>query len=117
MQEVQRSFLTITGRAIATMIRSSGYNDLFRIYATSQRDGVDFNLAYIERDFPPMPHEDFDPAYLRALFDYGYTRGQDGYRWHKVPPAFEQAATDQPKSAPPVPVTTDRLSAPVPKTR
>ncbi|HEU0216673.1 MAG TPA: patatin-like phospholipase family protein [Stellaceae bacterium] len=84
-----RRFLTIVGRAIATMIHYSGYNDVFRIYATTKRDGVDFNLAFIGPDFPQTRHEPFDPTYLRALFDYGYARGRQGYRWRKAPPSLE----------------------------
>lgn len=90
---VDRRFLTIAGRAIATMIHYSGYNDILRIYATTKRDGVDYNLAYIDTDFPGTKHEDFDPAYLRALFDYGYTRGRAGYPWRKAPPILETGPT------------------------
>jgi predicted patatin/cPLA2 family phospholipase len=84
-----RQFLSIVQRAIATMIHYSGYNDVLRIYATTQRDGVDYNLGYIEPDFPNTKHEEFDPAYLRALFDYGYAKGKQGYKWHKAPPVLQ----------------------------
>ena len=87
--KVDRRFLKIVGRAISTMIHYSGYNDILRIYATTKRDGVDYNLAYIEPDFPDMKHEEFDPAYLRALFDYGYAKGRQGSAWHKAPPLLE----------------------------
>ena len=87
--KVDRRFLKIVGRAISTMIYYSGYNDIIRIYATTKRDGVDYNLAYIEPDFPDMKHEEFDPAYLRALFDYGYAKGRQGSAWHKAPPLLE----------------------------
>ena len=46
------AFIKITGRAISTMIHYSGYNDVMRIYATTKRDRVDYNLAYIDTDFP-----------------------------------------------------------------
>jgi hypothetical protein len=84
-----RQLFPIVGRASATMIHYSGYNDVLRIYATTQRDGVDYNLAYIERDFPNAKHEEFDPTYLRALFDYGYAKGRQGYQWQKAPPSLE----------------------------
>jgi hypothetical protein len=87
--KVDRRFLKIVGRAISTMIHYSGYNDIMRIYATTKRDGVDYNLAYIEPDFPDIKHEEFDPAYLRALFDYGYAKGRQGSAWHKAPPLLE----------------------------
>jgi len=92
--DVDRRFLTITGRAIATMIHYSGYNDILRIYGTTKRDGVDYNLAFIESDFPVTKHEDFDPAYLRALFEYGYAKGRQG-SWHKAPPILETISPAQ----------------------
>jgi hypothetical protein len=84
-----RQFLPIVGRAIATMIHYSGYNDILRLHATARRDGVDYNLAYIGQDFSKPKREDFDPAYLRALFDYGYAQGRHGYDWHKTPPVLQ----------------------------
>ena len=33
------------------MIASAGYNDVIRIYNITQRDGIDYNLAFIGRDF------------------------------------------------------------------
>ena len=86
---VSRNFLTIAGRAIATMIHYGGYNDILRIYVTAKHDGVDYNLAYIEPDFPNVKHEKFDSAYMNALFDYGYAKGKAGYSWHKAPPILE----------------------------
>jgi Patatin-like phospholipase len=104
---VDRRFLTISGRAIATMIHYSGYNDILRIYSTTQHDGVDYNLAYIAPDFPDVKHEDFDPTYLHALFDYGYQQGRKGYNWHKAPPIFHsanpQSANPSPERAGPAP--------------
>src|SRR5262249_9421321 len=46
-EDVKRRMLSISGRAISTMLRSSGANDLVRIYFVTQRDGVKYNLAYI----------------------------------------------------------------------
>ena len=89
---VGRNLLSITGRAISTMIHYSGYNDVLRIYATTRRDGVDFNLAYIGSDFTMEHKTPFDPAYMRALFDYGYQRARAGYPWLKMPPVFNSPA-------------------------
>ncbi|MGE5201592.1 MAG: patatin-like phospholipase family protein [Acidobacteriota bacterium] len=86
---VDRRLLPIVGRAVSTMIHYSGYNDALRIYATTQRDGVDFNLAYIGSDFTVEHKESFDRAYMRALFDYGYQRARAGYPWSKAPPILQ----------------------------
>jgi hypothetical protein len=87
---VDRRLLSIAGRAIGTMIHYSGYNDVVRIYLTSQRDGVDYNLAYIDADFTFPRKENFDTAYMRALFDYGHRAVLEGTVWHKAPPVFAE---------------------------
>ena len=87
-----RAVFSIVGRAISTMIHYSGYNDAVRIYATSRRDGVDYNLAFIGADFTAEHKVPFDQAYMRALFNYGYRQGRAGYRWRKAPPILEVPA-------------------------
>ena len=83
----ERRTISIAGRAIDTMLATSGQNDILRVYFTSKRDGVDYNLAYIGRDFEVPPKEgEFDQRYMRALFDYGYRQAKFGQPWHKSPP-------------------------------
>jgi len=83
---VERRTLGIASRAISTMIAASGYNDVVRMYNTSQQDGVGYHLAYIGRDFTMELPEPFDPGYMRALFDYGYQQARHGYDWKPKPP-------------------------------
>ena len=59
---------------------------IIRIYPTTQRDGVDYNLAFMDPGFIAAEHEQFDPVYMRRMFDYGYTKGRSGYPWGKEPP-------------------------------
>jgi predicted acylesterase/phospholipase RssA len=82
----ERQTLGITGRAISTMIATSGINDVVRIYNTAMHDDIEFNLAYIGRDFDIKLPQPFDQAYMRALFDYGYQKAIHGYDWAKKPP-------------------------------
>jgi hypothetical protein len=83
---VERRTLGIAGRAISTMITASGYNDVLRMYNSTQRDHIEFNLAYIGSDFKKELPTPFDQEYMRALFDYGYQRGVHGYKWADKPP-------------------------------
>ena len=83
---VERSTLTIAQDAIATMIQASGMNDVNRIYFTATRDHIDYNLAYIGRDFTLKAKEDFDPVFMRALYEYGRAKARAGYPWAKRPP-------------------------------
>ena len=80
---VERSVFSIAGRAIASMIHYSGNNDILRLQATTTRDGMDFNLAFIGSDFDAEHKEDFNRAYMRALFDYAYAKARTGYPWSK----------------------------------
>jgi hypothetical protein len=82
----ERRTLGIAGRAISTMIAASGLNDVRRMYNTTLRDGVDFNLAYIGSDFTMTLPEPFDQGFMRALFDYGFQRALADYEWSKEPP-------------------------------
>ena len=86
---VERDFLTIVERSIATMIHYLGYNDLVRIYETAKDDGFDYNLAFIGTDYLMKKREPFDPDYMKALFDYAFEKGRRGYAWHKEPPILQ----------------------------
>jgi len=87
--QVDRRTLTIAQRAISSLIQTQGLGDLYRIYIDAQREGVDFNLAYIPRTFTVEAKEAFDPAYMSALFDLGYDLAAGGYPWEKSPPYFD----------------------------
>ena len=76
-----RSILGIASRSASTLLHFSAVNDITRIYLTTQRDGVNFRLAYIGPEFDAPRSEPFETAYMRALFDYGYRQGLDGNRW------------------------------------
>jgi YD repeat-containing protein len=77
---------SIAGRAVATMIHYSGLNDVYRLQTTTARDGVDFNLAYIGRDFTVEHTDDFDPTYMGALFEYDRAQIKNGTAWKKSSP-------------------------------
>jgi len=82
----------ITERSLNTIIKYQGIGDLYRIYALSKLDGVDFNLAVIPEDFKVERKEEFDKNYMNQLFDRGYELGSRGYVWMKYPPGLKQAA-------------------------
>lgn len=86
--DTQRKTLPIAMRAIGSMIQTQGIGDIFRIFLVAQRDGVDFNLAYIPPTFREQPAEDFDPVYMSKLFQVGYDQAKNGYPWEKSPPGY-----------------------------
>jgi predicted acylesterase/phospholipase RssA len=108
---IDRSTLPIAARAVSTLIKTQGVGDLYRIFLGCMRDKLDYNLAYIPDDFRRVSTEDFDPEYMKELFEIGYVRGKNGYPWQKAPPGFEPpvqeeqnppttAPVEQPTSAP-----------------
>ena len=86
---VERLTLDIVGRAISSLIHSQGIGDLFKIYLLTQRDGIDYNLAYIGEEFDAQKEEEFETKFMRKLFDYGYDLGRTGYPWKKTPPGLD----------------------------
>ena len=74
------------------MLATSGQNDVLRTYFVTQRDGVDYNLAYIGTDFKAPKTGEFDQVYMNALYQYGYRQAKDGRAWHKTPPSLETPA-------------------------
>lgn len=87
-ENVKRQTLEIAQQALSTMTASAGVNDLYRMYVTSKRDGVAFNLAYIDEGFHVAYKGPFDKDYMNALFTHGYRMGISGNEWHDTPPGY-----------------------------
>ena len=85
---VERQTLSIVARAIASLIHTQGIGDLYRMYATTEKDGVDYNLAFIPSDFTAVHEAEFDTEFMRQLFDHAFHMAENGYPWAKVPPGF-----------------------------
>jgi hypothetical protein len=98
--QVERRTLSIAGRAISSLIQTQGVGDLYRIYVTAQRDGVDYNLAYIPETFTTLLKEPFDTAYMRELFRVGYDLAAKGYPWAKAPPGWTAPEIEPPLPTP-----------------
>jgi hypothetical protein len=99
--DANRNLLSIAGRAISSMIQYSGQNDIIRLQNLTRRDGVRFNLAYIRDDFGTPWRSAFDPAYMRALYEYGRTRMLEGRAWESSHPSLRQADPGAPVPARP----------------
>jgi predicted acylesterase/phospholipase RssA len=96
--QVERKTMSIAGRAVASLIHSQGIGDLYRIYAAAQRDGVDFNLAFIPSSFNAPHKEEFDNEYMRKLYGVGYEMASKGFPWLKTPPGFAVDSAAPPES-------------------
>jgi predicted acylesterase/phospholipase RssA len=77
--------LPIAGRTIDSLIRTQGLGDFFRIATLAERDGLDLNVTWIpegtNEQLEVTPTEEFDPRYMKALFEYGHQRTLNGETW------------------------------------
>jgi hypothetical protein len=93
--EVERRTLSITFKAIATLLEYHTIGDIYRIYAITKRDGTDFNLGYIPATFKVPHSKQFDTAYMRQLYEFGYQQAAAGYHWAKQPPTLVGGDEDE----------------------
>lgn len=87
-EEVKRGLVQIAARSISTMITSNAIGDIYRLYLVTQRDRVDFNLAYISSRFTVPYEKPFEPAYMNALFEFGRNEMRTNQPWLKRPPGY-----------------------------
>ncbi len=68
---VKPKTIPIASRSISLNLRSSmgGSVDLSYLYAKAR--GIDFNMSFIDKDYPDAGHKLFDTAYMRGLYGYG----------------------------------------------
>ena len=78
--------IPIASQSFSLNLRSSlsGTIDLSYLYAKAH--GIDFNISFIDKDYPGGDRKLFDTAYMRGLYQYGLKLGQTGDFWQKRPP-------------------------------
>jgi len=86
---IERKTLAIAASAMSTLMGSVSYGDMYRIYLEAERDGVEFNLAYLPSSFQESMSEPFDPIYMTKLYELGYTLASNGYDWLAAPPGYD----------------------------
>ncbi len=77
---------SIALRSFMMTIENKAIGDLYRVYETAKRDGFDYNLAIIPKEFNQKPKDNFDTEYTNSLFYLGYELSKNGYPWSKTPP-------------------------------
>lgn len=85
----ERKLLDITGRSLDTFVRAMSWGDLYRVYAVTLKQDIDFNFAVIPGEFEWQGEEMFDTAEMNRLYELGYQLARDGYAWTKAPPGFD----------------------------
>ncbi|KKK79320.1 hypothetical protein LCGC14_2834700, partial [marine sediment metagenome] len=90
-EQVPRNLVKIIPRALATLTRSQGWGDLYRVYVITKRSQIDFNYVGIPDDDVATSKEAFDQTEMNRLFDLGFEIAKSGYKWHKVPPGLDNS--------------------------
>ncbi len=94
-EQVERRLLSITRRAVSTMIKSAAVDDLFRMYAFTQREKMGFKYVDIPEDFEFRAQEAFDSEEMNRLFETGYQLALSGDVWETTPPGLASAPDTQ----------------------
>lgn len=104
-QVVDNGTVAVAARALSTVIKREGRNNVLSAYAFAANRGIGFHLAYIASDAPDLPSEDaqeqFSTSYMQEMFARGEAEGRQPSPWASRPPL----ATDP---APPAAVTASR---------
>jgi hypothetical protein len=87
---VKPKTIPIASRSISLNLRSSMAGSINLSYLYSKARGINFNLSFIDKDYPDEGHKLFDTAYMRGLYDHGIELGRTGSFWQKRPPGQEE---------------------------
>ena len=87
--QVRRRLPEISGRAISTMIKYAGINDLYRLKVATNTASLGFRYVAIPDDFESQADEMFDPREMTRLYKLGYEKGLDGTAWQDTPPRYQ----------------------------
>jgi hypothetical protein len=89
-EKTELKTLAIATRSISTLIKNQSIGDVYKMYAQSQRDDVDFNITSIPADFTEKGKSEFDQAHMRKLYALGLRLGQTPSAWMKTPPDYQE---------------------------
>ncbi len=95
-KQIPRGLRSISGRAIATLLKVSGINDLYRLFLSAEHDGVDFYYIALPVDYVRSTDEEFNEAEMNRQYQLGYQLGANGIPWRRLPPGYvlkDQGAT------------------------
>ncbi len=88
-QYIKPQIKYVAARTIDSLLKSQSIGDLYRLYAYTKRDGINYNLAFIPKDFNVQATSEFDNHYMNVLFNRAYDMAVNGYIWSHHPPDYE----------------------------
>ena len=87
-KQIKRGIGSISARAIGTLLKVSGMNDLYRLYLSTRDDDVEFRYVSLPADYVRSTDEEFNEAEMNRQYALGYQMGVDGIPWKTSPPGY-----------------------------
>jgi predicted patatin/cPLA2 family phospholipase len=92
-KQIPRGLRSISGRAVATLLKVSGINDLYRLFLSTEHDSVDFYYIALPVDYVRSTDEEFNEAEMNRQYQLGYKLGAGGIPWRRLPPGYVDQGT------------------------
>ncbi|TXH37893.1 MAG: hypothetical protein E6Q98_06120 [Rhodospirillaceae bacterium] len=70
------------------MSKTSGINDLNRLYLSTLDDDVEFRFISLPPEYVRTTEEEFNQAEMNRQYDLGYRLGIGGVPWRTLPPGY-----------------------------
>lgn len=87
-KEVPRGLSGIAVRAIGSMFKVSGINDLWRLYLSTIHDNIEFRYISIPLDYQGTTEEQFNEVEMINQYNYGEKMAEGGIPWMITPPGY-----------------------------
>lgn len=87
-KQVHRALGGIALRAIGTLLKVSGMNDLYRLYLSCLHDNVEFRYIAIPIAYKATTDEQFNEAEMIRQYSFGEQMAKAGIPWLTVPPGY-----------------------------
>jgi hypothetical protein len=87
-KQVRRALGDIAFRAIGTMLKVSGINDLYRLYLSCLHDDIEFPFIAIPIEYKGSTEEQFNEAEMIQPYEYREKLALGGVPWLTVPPGY-----------------------------
>lgn len=87
--EMKRGIGSIAGRSIATLMKVSGINDLYRLYLGQVSGELELNYVAFPVGYQPSSTEEFNQEEMIQEYNLGYDTAIKGIPWQSVPPGYQ----------------------------
>jgi Patatin-like phospholipase len=87
-KQITRGLGSISARAIGTLLKVSGINDLYRLYLSTRDDDVEFRYVSLPADYVRTTEKQFNKEEMNRQYELGYRLGVEGIPWQMSPPGY-----------------------------